>query len=225
MKRSAWILGAAIAVGGAVVFTKAGQGTARAKPGDELRPVIERASYTFGYNIGKQMRKQSLSVAAVDLGRFTAGLKAGLASEPSEVGDQAGREAIENLFKGLNRKFLDDNKSNEGVKVTASGLQYKVLKAGGGNSPKATDRVKVHYRGTLIDGREFDSSYKRGQPIGFDVGGVIKGWTEGLQLMKVGEKFRLFIPSDLAYGPGGEPRAGIGPNATLIFEVELLAIE
>src|SRR5206468_4290666 len=117
-------------------------------------------------------------------------------------------------------KYLEDNKKKPGVKATASGLQYKVEKEGTGPQPKATDMVTVNYRGTLIDGTEFDSSYKRGQPATFPVNGVIKGWTEALQLMKQGAKYQLFIPSSLAYG---ERAMGpdIGPNSTLIFEVEL----
>jgi FKBP-type peptidyl-prolyl cis-trans isomerase len=117
-------------------------------------------------------------------------------------------------------KFLEDNKKKPGVKTTASGLQYKVEKEGTGAQPKPTDMVTVNYRGTLIDGTEFDSSYKRGQPATFPVNGVIKGWTEALQLMKQGSKYQLFIPANLAYG---ERAMGpdIGPNSTLIFEVEL----
>ncbi|MGN7612903.1 FKBP-type peptidyl-prolyl cis-trans isomerase [Magnetococcales bacterium HHB-1] len=120
---------------------------------------------------------------------------------------------------------LEENAKKEGVKVTSSGLQYEVLKEGDGSKPKATDTVRVHYAGTLTDGTEFDSSYKRGEPISFPLNRVIKGWTEGLQLMSVGSKYRLTIPGELAYGPRGMPQAGIGPNATLIFDVELLGIE
>ncbi len=119
--------------------------------------------------------------------------------------------------------FLAENKEKAGVTTTASGLQYEVMKEGSGAKPQKTDRVSVHYAGTLIDGTEFDSSYKRGSPAAFAVTGVIKGWTEVLQLMNVGSKYRVFIPSDLAYGLRGSPPI-IGPNATLIFEVELLNI-
>src|SRR5204863_9102484 len=121
-------------------------------------------------------------------------------------------------------KFLAENKNKPGVKTTGSGLQYKVLKEGSGTPPKETDTVVVNYRGTLIDGTEFDSSYKRGEPATFPVNRVIKGWTEALQLMKPGAKYQLFIPSDLAYGPGGTG-GDIGPNATLIFEVELMSVK
>ena len=121
-------------------------------------------------------------------------------------------------------KFLEENKSKEGVVVLPSGLQYKVITEGSGKTPKATDKVKVHYKGTLLNGKEFDSSYKRNQPAEFPVNGVIKGWTEALQLMKEGSKWMLYIPSDLAYGARGAG-GDIGPNATLIFEVELLEVK
>lgn len=122
-------------------------------------------------------------------------------------------------------KFLKENSSKEGVKTTASGLQYKILKEGSGRSPKASDTVKVHYRGTLLDGTEFDSSYKRGEPIEFPLNRVIPGWTEGVQLAKEGGKLQLFIPSKLAYGESGTPGGPIGPNETLIFEIELLKVK
>ena len=120
--------------------------------------------------------------------------------------------------------FLAANKSKDGVVTLPSGLQYKILTAGAGAKPTASDSVKCNYRGTLIDGKEFDSSYKRGQPATFEVGQVIKGWTEALQLMPVGSKWQIFVPSSLGYGERGAG-AEIGPNATLIFEVELLSIE
>lgn len=121
------------------------------------------------------------------------------------------------------KKFLAKNAKRNGVKTTASGLQYEIIKAGTGPSPKATDEVETHYRGTLIDGTEFDSSYKRGKPTSFPLNRVIPGWTEALQLMKVGGKWKIFVPSDLAYGANG-PRQ-IGPHSTLIFEIELLDIK
>jgi FKBP-type peptidyl-prolyl cis-trans isomerase FklB len=119
--------------------------------------------------------------------------------------------------------FLAENKKKDGVITLASGLQYKIIKNGGGKMPKATDSVTVNYRGTLIDGTEFDSSIKRGQPATFQVSGVIPGWTEALQLMREGSKWQLFIPSNLAYGERGAG-GSIGPNAVLIFEVELISI-
>jgi FKBP-type peptidyl-prolyl cis-trans isomerase FklB len=130
------------------------------------------------------------------------------------------KQAAENLEKG--KAFLEANKTKEGVKVLPSGLQYKIIKEGTGATPTADDKVKTHYRGTLIDGTEFDSSYKRNQPAEFPVKGVIKGWTEALQLMKVGAKWELYIPPDLAYGERGRP--SIPPNSVLIFEIELLEI-
>jgi FKBP-type peptidyl-prolyl cis-trans isomerase len=131
-------------------------------------------------------------------------------------------DAKKNTEEGA--KFLEENKKKPGIVITGSGLQYQVLSQGGGPVPKATDKVKVHYSGTTIDDKEFDSSYKRGEPVVFGVTQVIKGWTEALQLMRVGSKYKLFIPGDIAYGLRGSPPK-IGPNAVLIFEVELLGIE
>ena len=140
---------------------------------------------------------------------------------------QAKRVAEQKVAAEKNKKegvdFLAANKGKSGVKTTASGLQYTVEKEGSGPKPKATDTVKVHYLGTKIDGTKFDSSYDRGQPATFPLNGVIKGWTEGLQLMSVGSKYKLYVPSELAYGENGPGQ--IGPNATLIFDVELLGIE
>ena len=126
-----------------------------------------------------------------------------------------------NLKKG--KDFLEKNKKNKNVKVTDSGLQYKVLKSGSAKKPKATDTVKVHYKGTTIDGKEFDSSYKRNRPAEFKLTGVIKGWTEGVQLMGVGAKYTFYIPSELAYGLNAPP--SIGPNQVLIFDIELLEVK
>lgn len=131
------------------------------------------------------------------------------------------REAQANLEEG--NKFLEENKAREGVNTTESGLQYEILVEGNGEKPKATDQVRVHYHGTLIDGTVFDSSVEDGEPAVFGVNRVIKGWSEALQLMPVGSKWKIYVPSDLAYGPRGAG-GDIGPNATLIFEVELLEI-
>ncbi len=125
------------------------------------------------------------------------------------------------LEKG--QQFLQENAKKDGVKTTASGLQYEVLTEGTGKTPKATDTVLVHYKGTLLNGTEFDSSYKRGEPIEFPLNQVIRGWTEGVQLMKEGSKYRFYIPSNLAYGPRGAGGV-IGPDETLIFDVELLKV-
>lgn len=124
----------------------------------------------------------------------------------------------------VGQAYLDQNKKREGVVTTASGLQYEILRAGKGENPKTTDRVVVHYRGTLIDGKQFDSSYDRGEPMTFGVTQVIPGWVEGLQLMKPGAKWKLFIPSNLAYGARGYPPL-IPPNSSLIFDIELIEIE
>ncbi len=131
--------------------------------------------------------------------------------------------AESDLEKG--EAFLKENATKEGVKATASGLQYKVLKEGEGKSPKATDTVVVNYKGTLIDGKEFDSSYKRGEPATFPLNRVIPGWTEGVQLMKEGGKCQFTIPSKLAYGERGTPGGPIPPNATLVFEIELISVK
>jgi len=149
--------------------------------------------------------QSTAAVAALFLAQASVSLKADSAKERGE-------------------KFQKENAKKPGVKTTASGLQYEVLKEGTGKSPKATDTVLVHYRGTLINGTEFDSSYKRNEPIEFPLNRVIKGWTEGVQLMKEGAKYRFVIPSDLAYGPRGAG-ADIGPDETLIFEVELLKVK
>ncbi len=131
--------------------------------------------------------------------------------------------ADSNLQKG--EAFLAENAKKEGVKVTASGLQYQVLKEGTGRSPKDTDTVVVHYKGTLISGKEFDSSYKRGKPATFQLNRVIPGWTEGVQLMKEGAKYQFTIPAKLAYGERGGPGGRIPPNSTLIFEIELVSVK
>jgi FKBP-type peptidyl-prolyl cis-trans isomerase len=178
----------------------------------------------------------------VDPAILARGLKDGLAGGKTLLTDDEAQAAIMEVQNDMRKKqmekkqeagaankkegegFLAANKSKEGVVTLPSGLQYKILKAGTGPKPTASDTVSCNYRGTLIDGKEFDSSYKRGQPASFPVSGVIKGWTEALQLMPVGSKWQLVIPSDLAYGDNGAG-ADIGPGATLIFEVELLSIE
>ena len=197
----------------------------------------QKFSYILGTQIGNFSKQSELEV---DVEMFTKGLndmaKGGeLALPQDEVNlfmtalQQKAQEKIQTAMKAAGAEnvkkgqaFLDANKEKDGVKVTASGLQYKVVTEGGGAKPVETDKVKVHYRGTLIDGAEFDSSYKRNQPAEFRLNQVIKGWTEGLQLMTVGSKYELYIPSGLAYGPNGPP--SIGPDQTLIFTVELLDI-
>lgn len=145
-----------------------------------------------------------------------------MAAEEKKVQNKQVAIADKNLEIG--KAFLEDNKKMDGIKTTDSGLQYRVITAGTGANPSATDTVKVHYRGTLIDGQEFDSSYNRGEPATFPVNGVIKGWQETLPMMKEGGKWEIFVPSELAYGDQGAG-GSIGPNETLIFEIELLSIE
>lgn len=201
----------------------------------DLSSDKQRFSYLIGMQVGEQLKHDNIDL---DESAFMAAVKDALAGNKPQLTDeqmkttvqhvQAQREAEAKKLGGKNRaegeKFLAANKSKPGVKVTKSGLQYKVIKEGTGASPKATDTVVVDYRGTLIDGQEFDSSYARGKPATFPVNGVIPGWQEALQLMKEGAKWQIYVPSDLAYGERG---AGglIGPNATLIFDVELHKIQ
>jgi FKBP-type peptidyl-prolyl cis-trans isomerase len=204
-----------------------------------LKTEKDKVSYAIGVNIGKSMRKDTVDI---DPAIFSRGMKDALAGGKLLLTDDEMKAALTKLQSGLRAKqeeatqkageinkktgedFLAQNKTKEGVVALPDGLQYKILKEGTGPKPTATDTVVCNYRGTLIDGTEFDSSYKRGQPATFPVSGVIKGWTEAVQLMPVGSKWQVFLPADLAYGNRG---AGpdIGPNATLIFEVELLSIQ
>lgn len=204
----------------------------------KLETDEQKVSYGIGLMEGKRF-KQDFSV---DVEAFTAGLKASISEEKPLMTEEEIKTTVqafgqklmakrEEEQKALGEKnktssatFLADNGKKDGVKTTASGLQYKVVSEGKGAKPKADDTVEVNYKGTLIDGTEFDSSYKRGQSVTFPVNGVIPGWTEALQLMPVGSKFELYIPSDLAYGPGGTGGV-IGPNQALIFEVELIDIK
>lgn len=193
----------------------------------------------IGNGLGAQLKKQSVEVdwnlVAQGLKDSTGGAKTRLTEEEAkavltEVQNEVRKEQQEKMKEAAatnkteGEAFLAANKSKEGVVTLPSGLQYKILTAGTGPKPTAGDTVECNYRGTLIDGTEFDSSYKRGQPATFPVSGVIKGWTEALQLMPVGSKWQLFIPSNLAYGERGAG-ADIGPNAALIFEVELISIQ
>jgi FKBP-type peptidyl-prolyl cis-trans isomerase len=192
-----------------------------------------KLGYTIGQQIGHQLKGANLDIDRDALfssisdaldgkeSRITpAEMQATMMKTQEAQAGKMGAEGKVNKEKG--DQFLAANKSKAGIKTTASGLQYEILTSGKGKSPKASDTVKVHYKGTLIDGKQFDSSYDRGQPAEFPLGGVIRGWTEGLQLMKVGGKTRFFVPAELAYGEQGRP--GIPPNSTLIFEVELLEI-
>lgn len=198
----------------------------------DLKSDKGQASYAIGQQIGKNLKAQSIEVDAKTLAISLADATAGKSDMTDEEIQKAMMKLQEMAIKkqqeeGENNKkkseeFLEKNKTAEGVKATASGLQYSVITEGTGATPKADDTVKCHYTGTLIDGTKFDSSVDRGQPAEFPVSGVIPGWTEALQMMKVGSKYKLFIPPELAYGPAGRP--GIPPNSTLIFEVELLDI-
>jgi len=199
-----------------------------------LKDLKDKASYSIGVDIGMNFKKQNMDLNADAL---AAGARDALSGKPQvnpneireimtqwqkEFGEKQKVMATKNQADG--EKYLAENKKKEGVKTTASGLQYKSLKEGAGPQPKASDTVTVNYRGTLIDGTEFDSSYKRGEPATFPLNGVIKGWTEGLQLMKKGSKFQFVIPPNLAYGERAVG-ADIGPNSTLVFDVELLDVK
>jgi FKBP-type peptidyl-prolyl cis-trans isomerase FklB len=210
----------------------------------EEKPVLknqkEKVSYSIGLNVGRKLgddlKKQSIDI---DPNLITKGIQDALVGAKPLLTDQEIQETMIAFQKEMMAKweeigkknkadgeaFLAGNKKKEGVKTLPDGLEYKVINAGTGKKPKADDTVTVNYRGTLINGTEFDSSYKRGQPATFPVsGGMIKGWSEALQLMQEGAKWELFIPSNLAYGERGMGGI-IGPNATLIFEVELVSIK
>ena len=219
----------------ATIFAALSVGTFAQDQSAQLKDAKDKASYAIGLNIGRNFKKQN-----VDLNpdAVMMGLKDAVNGKKPALSETEERDAMNNLQKEAmekqkamadknaaeGKKFLDDNKKKEGVKTTASGLQYKVMKEGNGPQPKAADTVTVDYKGTLIDGTEFDSSYKRGQPATFPLNGVIKGWTEGLQLMKTGGKYQFFIPADLAYGQR-QMGPDIPPNSTLIFEVELKNVQ
>jgi FKBP-type peptidyl-prolyl cis-trans isomerase len=213
-------------------------GTTVAKPGEltTLTTDKQKAGYAIGMNWGTNLHRQEVDV---DIAALLQGLKDSFAGAKTLMTEDEARAALNKLQgeiqakmqaktkeeEAASKEFLSANKGKEGVVTLPSGLQYKILKAGTGPKPAASDTVVCNYRGTLVNGTEFDSSYKRGEPAEFAVNRVIKGWTEALQLMPVGSKWQLFIPSDLAYGEHGPPNSGIGPNATLIFEVELLSIK
>ena len=203
----------------------------------KLDTDIQKQSYSYGYLMGKDLLQKE---AEMDVKSLNAGIKDGL-NDKQQLSDGDMQAALKTLEETLrekytqkmmeqrtvnaqkSEKFLAQNKTKDGIKQLKSGLQYKVIKNGNGKMPKEDDNVTVHYRGTLIDGTEFDSSYKRNEPAEFKLNQVIKGWTEGLQLMKEGSKWEFYIPSALAYGANGAG-AMIGPNQALIFEVELIRI-
>jgi len=209
------------------------------RPTPEIVTDMDKAAYSIGYDIGSSLKDQDVTDLNLDL------IYKGMADAQSGTDTlltqeemmnalqtfqttmmerqqaKAERDAAENITAG--EAFLAENATKEGVQTTESGLQYKVITEGSGPRPQATDQVTVHYRGTLLDGTEFDSSYSRGEPATFGLNQVIPGWTEGVQLMNVGSKFEFYIPANLAYGERGAGGT-IGPNSTLIFEVELISI-
>ena len=210
-----------------------------AQDANELKTEKDKVSYSIGLDIGTTFKKQDMDI---DPAMLLRGLKDAVGGAKPLLNEEQMKETMAAYSKSMMEKqtaaakeagaknkdagdkFLAENKKKEGVKTTASGLQYKVVKEGAGESPKATDVVEVHYRGKLLNGTEFDSSYERNEPTKFPVNRVIPGWTEALQMMKKGAKYELWIPADLAYGERGAGRE-IGPNETLNFEVELLDVK
>ncbi len=210
-----------------------------AQQATQLKDEKDKVSYSIGLDIGTTFKKQKMDI---NLDTLNAGLRDAISGNKPLLTDEQVKETMTAYSKSMmekqaavaketaakngaeGEKFLAENKSKEGVKTTPSGLQYKVIKDGDGPMPKETDTVVTHYRGTLLNGTEFDSSIKRNEPATFPVNRVIKGWTEALQMMKVGSKYQLFIPASLAYGERGAGQ-DIGPNETLIFDVELLEIK
>ena len=214
----------------------------RAEDKDVLKDEKAKVSYAIGMNLGANWKRNGLEPDQISLAEVTLGIKDSMAGTNTLLSDQQAQETLREFSQQMQAKvtekrrleaeenkkksaaFLAENKAKPGVVTLPSGLQYKALAEGAGDSPKATDTVSVNYRGTLIDGTEFDGNAKRGgQPATFNVSGVVKGWTEALQLMKPGAKWQLFIPSDLAYGDNGRP--GIPPGSTLIFDIELVSVQ
>lgn len=218
---------------------KAGTAETKTLKTEDLNSQKKKVSYAIGLDIGQNFKTRDMDI---DMELLIQGLRDSQKKEKPLLSseeiqkvmtqfqqDMMKAEQEKRAIQGQGNKvkeeaFLKENAQKPGVKVTASGLQYVVLRQGTGPQPKESDTVKVHYRGTLLDGTEFDSSYKRNEPAVFPLKGVIKGWTEALQLMKVGSKYQIFLPSSLAYGERGAGQV-IGPYATLVFEVELLGIE
>ncbi len=233
------LMGIGLALGSSIA-----QGQAPATGEAELKTLEQKVAYAIGLNMARGMKEQGIEI---DPDLLAKGLKDGIAGKPALTDQQilaamqefqqklmakqaaaegagaGGADAEKNLKEG--QAFLAANKSKPGVTTLPSGLQYKVLKSGTGKSPTLKDTVVAHYRGTLIDGTEFDSSLKRGEPAEFPVSGVIAGWTEVLQLMKVGDKWQVFIPSNLGYGARPRPGGKIKPNDALVFEIELLDVK
>lgn len=227
-----------LALVGTLTIVLIATGCFAADKNPDMKTLKEKVSYGIGLSIGKDFQRQNIDV---DLDILKRGIQDGLTGAKPLLTDQQLKETMQSFQKEMKAKhqqrakvegeknkkegeaFLKANAKKEGVKTLPSGLQYKILKKGTGSTPKPTDTVTVNYRGTLLDGTVFDSTYKRGKPATFRVNGVIPGWTEALQHMKEGAKWRLFIPSNLAYGERGAGPV-IGPNAVLIFDVELLKV-
>lgn len=198
----------------------------------KLTTTLDSASYAFGMSMASSLKNDGLKSLNYEL--LIKGLKDAFGGEKTALTPEASQKAIGNLFKTVSQSkfsaninegkaFLENNKKNAGVKTTASGLQYLVINPGSGAKPAATDTVLVNYRGTLLNGTEFDSSYKRNEPLSLSLNRVIPGWTEGMQLMSAGAKYKFFIPYNLAYGERGAGQ-DIPPYSTLVFEIELLKV-
>lgn len=231
---------AACAVLAVACAPPSGQGSAATSGSSaELTTDAQKFGYAIGTDLGKSLKQVNTEV---DVGALKAGLDEALAGKEPRMDDKARqeikttvakkiqtkqkeeRDAKATTAKDAGEKFLAENGKKDGVKTTASGLQYEVITEGKGERPTKDDKVTVHYKGTLLDGSEFDSSYSRNQPITFPLGNVIAGWTEGVQLMTPGSRYKFYIPSSLGYGERGAG-AKIGPNETLVFEVELISFE
>ena len=236
MNRSSLLLGFLLSLA-ALALTACSKQADKPAPGNAsaIQSVDQKASYGVGYNLGRNLGQEKL--LQLDRAALTAGLEDGLADAKPRLPEADLNAAFAELRQraaaamaaegekqlAAGKDYLAKNKAKPGVKVTLSGLQYEVLKSGFGPKPTMSSTVKVHYHGTLIDGKVFDSSVQRGLPIEFPLSGVIPGWTEALQMMSVGDKWKITLPPAMAYGAQG--KGGIPPNAVLVFEVELLAIK
>jgi len=203
-------------------------GSAQDQPAAEKPQTLkERSGYAYGVIIGRQMKEGGIEIDETQFARALADIfaerKPVLSEDEIKATFTESREQAQKKMAEAGTKWLAENAKKEGIKTTESGLQYEVIEAGEGASPKATDKVTVHYTGMLLDGTKFDSSVDRGQPATFPLNGVIKGWTEGVQLMKPGAKYRFYIPQDLAYGERGSPPK-IPPFSALIFDIELISV-
>lgn len=198
-----------------------------------MEEKLSKVSYSLGVSIARNLQSQGLK--GLEISEFTEAVQDVFAGKSTKIGDDEVVEILNTYFaelqkeqQGTNKEdgeaFLEENKAKDGVITLPSGLQYTIMSEGSGEKPTLNSNVTTHYHGTTIDGNVFDSSVQRGQPASFPVSGVIKGWTEALQLMSVGSKWKLFIPSELAYGDRGAG-ADIGPHSALVFEVELLSID